>query len=509
VPIIANFKKETNGFSITINGNVIAISGTYSAETKYVSDTKFSFIVYQNGKIVYGNVFNTSDFTIQIAGVAASGDINSIVSQINAQIPTDGGGSGMTALSNGAGATAWDGSNRYDVLTANLSLTLTPGTKLSGILDVEQGGVGSYTLTINGISFAINTAVGSLTSIGWYISNSKIKFVMDKTVVSSAIPTPDTTAPTISFVATSATNIRGTGSEAINATLAGFSFKKNGAALTPTAITQVNATTWDFTVPTMLSTDTLLASYDSATGNTVDLAATPNELVSFTDAVVTNSITSNTFLTTNRLAFYKNSSMTRSGGQVTKWANVDGNTAWDFSPYNLSTNPVDATTQGMQITNTENFKTAARISQATPITIYALIKKTASGGAIISNTTNGNGYGILMNDTSLLVQLSGTSNNYWDTSSAGIGIMSSFKVLALSWAGTGTSPQIYLDGTLVSGTLTQHNTAPDGNFIMDYLFGFGSNLFKGYANGLAFFSAAHDAATIATQSPLFKTAAEA
>jgi hypothetical protein len=121
VPIIANFKKETNGFSITVDSNIITISGTYSAETKYVSATKFGFIVYQNGKMVYGNVFDINDYTIQIAGVAASGDINSIVSQINAQIPTDGAG---TTTNTGSAAAIFNDVNADNIIQRFVNSTL-------------------------------------------------------------------------------------------------------------------------------------------------------------------------------------------------------------------------------------------------------------------------------------------------------------------------------------------------------------------------------------------------
>jgi hypothetical protein len=104
----------------------------------------------------------------------------------------------------------------------------------------------------------------------------------------------DTTAPTVtSKNTTSSTNIRIVFSEAVNATLAGWSFKKNGSALATSAIAQVNSTTWDFTVAAMANGDALLVSYDSTTGNTVDTAGTPNELVSFTDSAVTNNIIGN------------------------------------------------------------------------------------------------------------------------------------------------------------------------------------------------------------------------
>jgi hypothetical protein len=98
----------------------------------------------------------------------------------------------------------------------------------------------------------------------------------------------DTTPPTVATkTTTSATNIRIVFSEAVTATLPGWSFKKNGSALAASAISG-SGTTWDFTVGTMASGDILVVSYDSATGDTKD--GSNNELVSFTDSTVSNTI---------------------------------------------------------------------------------------------------------------------------------------------------------------------------------------------------------------------------
>lgn len=185
------------------------------------------------------------------------------------------------------GATTWNlGTQPFveKTISGNTSFTLTGGTNgaSSGILIIDN--TGSWTITINGVPHDIRnndkTAISAIKlSDGTYYVRSDYNGVV----------VPDTTPPTVvSAIATTTTNIRIVFSEATNATLLGWSFKKNGGALAASAITQVNATTWDFTVGAMIDTDTILRSYDDTTGDTEDLAA--NELESFTDEAVTNSI---------------------------------------------------------------------------------------------------------------------------------------------------------------------------------------------------------------------------
>jgi hypothetical protein len=99
----------------------------------------------------------------------------------------------------------------------------------------------------------------------------------------------DVTAPVIvSAEATTASTVTIVFSESVTVTTAGWSFKKNGVAW---AISSVSGSgnTWIFTMSTSgVSTDTLLRSYSSTTGATVDTSA--NELATFTDSAVTNSI---------------------------------------------------------------------------------------------------------------------------------------------------------------------------------------------------------------------------
>lgn len=99
----------------------------------------------------------------------------------------------------------------------------------------------------------------------------------------------DTTAPVIiSATATGASSIVIVFSESVTVTTSGWSFKLNGSAW---AISSVSGSgnTWTFNMSSSAtSSDTILRSYNSTTGTTLDTSA--NELVTFTDSAVTNSI---------------------------------------------------------------------------------------------------------------------------------------------------------------------------------------------------------------------------
>jgi hypothetical protein len=99
----------------------------------------------------------------------------------------------------------------------------------------------------------------------------------------------DTTAPTIvSATATTANTIVIVFSESVTVTTSGWSFKLNGVNWPVSSLTG-SGNTWTFTMSSSAtSTDTILRSYNSATGSTVDTSS--NELVTFTDQTVTNSI---------------------------------------------------------------------------------------------------------------------------------------------------------------------------------------------------------------------------
>lgn len=115
-------------------------------------------------------------------------------------------------------------------------------------------------------------------------------YVITTTSGSTGTTTIDTTAPTVSSrTATDLHTIRVIFSEAVNATTAGWTLKKNGVAMSITGLSGSGTNTVDFTVSdTMVSSDTLTASYDSTTGVTKDIALNP--LASFTNQGVTNSI---------------------------------------------------------------------------------------------------------------------------------------------------------------------------------------------------------------------------
>lgn len=121
----------------------------------------------------------------------------------------------------------------------------------------------------------------------------KLNSLWSKT--SAATEETDVTAPTVvSATAINPTTIRVVFSEIVTATNVGWSFKKNGSANNPTAVSGSGTDTLDFTVPAVSFGDTLLRSYDSATGDTQD--ASGNELANFTDAAVTGvSLTTLTF----------------------------------------------------------------------------------------------------------------------------------------------------------------------------------------------------------------------
>lgn len=99
----------------------------------------------------------------------------------------------------------------------------------------------------------------------------------------------DTTPPTIiGAVATDLHTISITGSETLVGS-SGFTFKKNGVAMTQTGVSSPTGTVRTYTFSdTMLSTDTI--TFDYAPGDVTDAATTPNALVAFTGHAVTNSI---------------------------------------------------------------------------------------------------------------------------------------------------------------------------------------------------------------------------
>jgi hypothetical protein len=165
------------------------------------------------------------------------------------------------------------------------------GTK--AVIQICQMGAGETTIVAgSGVtirSFEDNLAVG-----GQYRSVTLHKRGTNEWVLTGAVAaSADVTPPTVvSATAINSTTIRVVFSEVVTATNVGWSFKKNGGAHNPTGISGSGTNTLDFTVPSMIGTDTILRSYNSTTGNTIDAAR--NELVTFTDQAVTNSITDTT-----------------------------------------------------------------------------------------------------------------------------------------------------------------------------------------------------------------------
>lgn len=193
----------------------------------------------------------------------------------------------MTSFASLSG-TAWDGSNKSKTLSSNTALTLTT-SRNNGIIEIIQDATGGRTLSINGVSIAINSGANSVTLVGFIKGVSgAIRVFVELNPISLTGGGGDTTAPTVvSADAIDTTHIQIVFSESVVATTAGWSFKKNGSALAITSVSG-SGTTWTFVVAAMAGGDTILRSYNSATGNTEDGSA--NELVSFTDQSVSNSI---------------------------------------------------------------------------------------------------------------------------------------------------------------------------------------------------------------------------
>lgn len=95
--------------------------------------------------------------------------------------------------------------------------------------------------------------------------------------------------------------------EAVTISITGWNIDTDGDALSISSILSGSGTS----TPkiqlsrSVLGSETLNIDYDSGTGDTVDLAATPNELVSITDRAVTNNVTVSNLLLTNLISYWK------------------------------------------------------------------------------------------------------------------------------------------------------------------------------------------------------------
>ena len=118
------------------------------------------------------------------------------------------------------------------------------------------------------------------------ITISALKTYMD--TLGSDVTAPTVSSKTVENAAPSSLVV--VFSESVTVTTAGWSAKKNGGAWSISSVSG-SGTTWTFTMGSAAANgDTLLISYDSTTGATVDGSA--NELVTFTDSAVTNNVSS-------------------------------------------------------------------------------------------------------------------------------------------------------------------------------------------------------------------------
>lgn len=126
-------------------------------------------------------------------------------------------------------------------------------------------------------------------------------------------------------------------SEIVTGTSAGYSFKKNGSAFAISSMTGSGTNTLTFTMAaSILPSDTLLASYNSGTGDTIDASSEPAG--SFTDGTVTNSLAF-TFVD-----FPTNIGLAQTGNI---WADTLGGTAGSYNAYGLGNKRFDSGRDGM------------------------------------------------------------------------------------------------------------------------------------------------------------------
>jgi hypothetical protein len=230
---------------------------------------------------------------------------------------------------------------------------------------------------LNGDTITVSYLAGGTNKIQDVAGNDAAAFV--NTAVTNNVSAADTTPPTIvSKNTTSATNIRIIFSEAVTANLLGWSFKKNGSTLGASAISG-SGTTWNFTVGTMAGGDTLLVSYDSSTGNTID--ASGNELVSFTDSAVTNNIVAPD---ADATAF-----LTATGITDTTQSNAINQLVLDLKAAGLWTNmkAVYPIVGGTAATHKYNLKNAADTDAAFRLSFLGTVTHDANG--VTGNGTTG------------------------------------------------------------------------------------------------------------------------
>lgn len=205
----------------------------------------------------------------------------------------------------------------------------------------------------------------------------------------------DTTPPTVlGMVANDATHITVTFSESVNApSISGWSFKKNGSALSASSVSLVAAGVWRFVVATMASGDTLLASYNSGTGSVQDSAG--NALASFTDSSVTNSIGATTLNAPTGVTLGAATSTT----QPLTW--TDTNSSPNDSGYKVYRNTANNFGTATLATTTAANATSYTVTGLTASTLYYYWVVAAGNGTttldssastVASGSTAGAGY---------------------------------------------------------------------------------------------------------------------
>lgn len=207
------------------------------------------------------------------------------------------------------------------------------------------------------------------------------------------------------------------------------------------------------------------------------------------------------FPLTNRIGLWKMDGIVNSGGFATSWVDDDGNASNTFVKFGAD-GPIYDAINGITFTNNQNMNCNAGILLGTAFTAYALIKKTGATAGLFSNFDT-NTYFLYSDNSSILFN----SYNYATSviNNTPLGIMSDYKVLAISFAGGGSSPIIYLDGLIIGSFSVSSETDPSKLYRLSAN---GSDIFNGYIKGFSFFNTVHSSLEIATNSPLFKILVE-
>lgn len=224
-----------------------------------------------------------------IDGVTHKMTADELAKRGNTAVVNSQSGTSYTLLIGDMGKTIDMSNAGANTLTVPPDLSFPNGTRIevcrigAGVTTIVAGsGVTIYTAN-DDLTIASQFSSGLLRKIG-----TNIWLWQGAGTASGGGGGADVTAPTVvSAETTDATHIEVVFSESVTVTTAGWSFTKNGSNLAITSVSG-SGTTWTFLVASMSSGDDILMSYNSGTGATVD--GSSNELVSFTDDVVDNTI---------------------------------------------------------------------------------------------------------------------------------------------------------------------------------------------------------------------------